>query len=103
MINEEFRFQIFDHIVLGLPVADLGLPGIQGAFFADAGAATTPGNRAGPLLSSRGVSWRMGLGPFAVLRLDWGKRQVHGDPAVYGLSTSYKSGSFLNFFFGYNY
>ena len=103
MINEEFRFQIFDHIILGLPIGDLGLPGIQGALFADAGAATTPGNRPGPLLLSRGVSWRMGLGPFAVLRLDWGKRRVRGDPALYGLPIHYKAGSFLNFFFGYNY
>lgn len=103
MVNEEFRFQIFDRIILGLPVADFGLPGIQGAFFGDLGQATTPGSNAGPLISSRGFGWRMALGPFAVLRLDWGKRRTHGDPAIYGLSQQYRASNFLNFFFGYNY
>ena len=45
----------------------------------------------------------MGLGGYIVLRLDTGKRRVYGDPAIYGLSSSYKSGGFVNFFFGYNY
>lgn len=103
MVNEEFRFQILDQLILGFPIADFPLPGIQGAFFADAGSATTPGSPTGPLLTSRGFSWRMGLGGYAVLRLDMGKRRVYGDPAIYGLSSSYKSGGFVNFFFGYNY
>ena len=103
MVNQEFRFQLFDHITLGLPIADLPLPGVQAAFFADAGAASTPGTPDGPLLTSRGISWRMALGPYAVLRLDWGKRQVHGDPHRYGLTNNYRQGSFTAFFFGYNY
>ena len=103
MFNQEFRFPIFDHVTLGLPLADIDLRGIQGAFFADAGAASTPGSDAGPLLTSRGVSFRMGLGGYAVLRLDWGKRRVHGDPHLYGLTVNYKESNFLAFFFGYNY
>jgi hypothetical protein len=103
MVNEEFRFQILDQLILGFPIADFPLPGVQGAFFYDAGSATTPGSPTGPLLTSHGFSWRMGLGGYAVLRLDLGKRKVHGDPAIYGLSSTYRSGSFLSFFFGYNY
>ncbi|MBW8771740.1 MAG: PD40 domain-containing protein [Gemmatimonadetes bacterium] len=103
MVNEEFRFQVLDRLILGFPVADFALPGVQGAFFADAGSATTPGSPTGPILTSRGFSWRMGLGGYAVLRLDMGKRRVYGDPAIYGLSSLYKSGGFVNFFFGYNY
>ncbi len=103
MVNEEFRFPMFDHLTFGLPLGDIDLPGIQAAFFYDAGATTTPGSDRGPLLTSRGVSWRMGLGGYAVLRLDWGKRRVYGDPRIYGLTANYKSGNFLAFFFGYNY
>jgi hypothetical protein len=103
MVNQEFRFQLLDHLTLGFPITDFTLPGIQTAFFADLGAASTPGSPDGPLLSSRGVSWRMGLGPFAVLRLDLGKRQVHGDPAIYGLTPEYRRSNFVAFFFGYNY
>lgn len=103
MVNQEFRFQVFNRILLGVPIADLNLPGIQAAPFWDLGAATTPGSSAGPVLESRGISWRMGLGPFAVLRLDWGKRWVHGSPARYGLDPHYRSSRFVEFFFGYNY
>ncbi|MEO6067710.1 MAG: hypothetical protein ABIQ41_06985 [Gemmatimonadales bacterium] len=103
MLNEEFRFPIFDHIDLGFPGGNFGLPGIQGAFFGDLAAATTPGSVRGPLLSSRGIGWRMALGPFAVIRLDWGKRRVHGNPAIYGLQPAYRSSTFVNFFLGYNY
>lgn len=103
MVNQEFRFQVFDRMLFGVPFADLTLPGIQAAPFWDLGAATTPGSLPGPTLESRGISWRMGLGPFAVLRLDWGKRWVHGDPAIYGLEPRYRKGGFVAFFFGYNY
>ena len=103
VVNQEFRFQMLDRLVLGVPITDFVLPGIQAAPFFDVGAATTPGSPTGPTLSSRGISWRMALGPFAVLRLDWGHRRVYGDPGLYGLTQNYRSGRFVDFFFGYNY
>ncbi|HET7041824.1 MAG TPA: hypothetical protein VFI13_07385, partial [Gemmatimonadales bacterium] len=104
MVNQEFRFQLLDHFVLGFPFGDLGMPGVQAAPFCDLGAATAPGApRAAPLLESRGVSWRMAFGPFAVLRFDLGKRWVHGDPGVYGLEQRYRSSRFASLFLGYNY
>jgi hypothetical protein len=103
MVNQEFRFQLFDHIVFGLPITDINFPGIQTAFFGDVGAASTPGTADGPLLTSYGLSWRMAMGPLAVLRLDWGHRRVHGDPFRYGLNRAYQKGGFVTFFFGYNY
>ena len=103
MVNQEFRFQLWDRLTFGFPIADIAFPGIQTAFFGDAGLANTPGSPQGPLLTSYGVSWRMGMGPFAVLRLDWGHRRVHGDPFIYGLPSKYQNGGFLDFFFGYNY
>ena len=103
MLNQEFRFQLWDRLTFGFPITDITFPGVQTAFFGDAGLANTPGSPEAPVLSSYGVSWRMAMGPFAVLRLDWGQRKVHGDPHRYGLPTYYKNGSFLDFFFGYNY
>jgi hypothetical protein len=103
MVNNEYRFQLFDRLVFGLPITDINFPGIQTAFFGDVGSASTPGHAKGPLLTSYGVSWRMAMGPFAVLRLDWGERRVHGDPQRYGLGRVYQKGNFLIFFFGYNY
>ena len=103
MVNQEFRFQLLDRLVLGFPISDFTLPGVQVAPFWDLGAATTPGSGTGPVLESRGVSWRMALGPVAVLRLDWGKHWVHGDPGIYGLDQRYRNGRFLAFFLGYNY
>ena len=103
MVNQEFRFQLLDRLVLGLPISDFTLPGIQAAPFWDLGAATTPGSVTGPTLESRGVSWRMGLGPFAVLRFDWGRRWVHGNPGIYGLEQRYRRSNFVALFVGYNY
>jgi hypothetical protein len=103
MLNQEFRFPLWDRLTFGFPAGNVTFPGVQAAFFGDLGAAQTTGGPQGPLLGSYGVSWRMGLPPFAVLRLDWGHRRVWGDPAIYGLPDHYRSSGFVTFFFGYNY
>ena len=70
MVNQEIRFPLLTHLTLGTPFGDVDFPEIQGAFFMDVGKAgfREPSDRA--LLGSYGVSFRMALGPFAVLRLD---------------------------------
>ncbi len=105
MFNQEVRFPLFTHLTLGTPFGDLDLPEIQGALFTDVGKATfqsSADTRA--LLGSYGISFRLALGPLAVLRLDWGRRfsdrnQFEG----YSLSAEQRDAGFVSFFFGYNY
>ena len=77
MANQEVRFPLLTHLTLGTPFGDLDFPEIQGALFTDVGKATfeTFSDRA--VLGSYGISFRMALGPLAVLRLDLGRRFSH--------------------------
>lgn len=102
MLNQELRFPIFDFLGLGIPVQEIRLPGIQGAIFGDVGKAWYDQADATSTLGSYGLSFRMALGPLAVLRLDWGNRWSSGSYSPYGLSPDLKE-RFLSFFFGYNY
>jgi WD40 repeat protein len=103
MFNQEVRFPVLTHLTLGMPFGDLDLPQIQGALFTDVGKATfsTSPNRA--LLGSYGISFRLALGPFVVLRLDWGRRFSDNHFLGYSLSPSQRDAGFVSFFFGYNY
>ncbi|MGH7535755.1 MAG: hypothetical protein ACREMG_09230, partial [Gemmatimonadales bacterium] len=103
MVNQEIRFPLFRHITLGTPLGDLGFPEIQAALFTDVGKATfkTITNRA--LLGSYGISFRMALGPLAVLRLDVGRRFTNDKYRGYGLSGDQRTPGFVSFFFGHNY
>jgi len=103
MFNQELRFPLLSHLTLGTPLGDLDLPEIQAGLFTDVGKAkfSTPTDRA--LLGSYGVSFRMALGPLAVLRLDVGRRFSNDDFQGYSLSSDQKHPGFVSFFFGYNY
>ena len=103
MLNQEVRFPILTHLTLGTPFGDLDLPEIQGGLFTDVGKATFQTSPDRALLGSYGVSFRLALGPLAVLRLDWGRRFSDGGFEGYGLSADQRDRGFLSFFFGYNY
>ena len=103
MANQEFRFPLLTHLTLGTPFGDVDFPEIQGALFTDVGKATfeTFSDRA--VLGSYGISFRMALGPLAVLRFDLGRRFATDDFEGYSLASDQRDPGFLSFFFGYNY
>ena len=74
MANQEVRFPLLTHLTLGTPLGDLDFPEIQGALFTDVGKAWFESwdNRA--ILGSYGISFRLAIGPLAVLRFDVGRR-----------------------------
>jgi WD40-like Beta Propeller Repeat len=103
MANQEVRFPLLTHLTLGTPLGDLDLPEIQGAFFTDVGKATfeTSPNRA--VIGSYGISFRLALGPLAVLRFDVGRRFSDDRFRGYGLAADQRDPGFVSFFFGHNY
>ena len=103
MLNQEVRFPLLTHLTLGTPFGDVDFPEIQGGLFTDLGKASfsTTSDRA--LLGSYGVSFRMALGPLAVLRLDVGRRFSNDRFRGYSLSSDQMKPGFVSFFFGYNY
>jgi len=103
MFNQEVRFPLLTHLTFGTPVGDLDLPQIQGALFTDLGQARFSTTTDRGLLGSYGISFRMALGPLAVLRLDVGRRFSNNDFVGYSLSPTQRDGGFVSFFFGYNY
>ncbi len=104
MLNQEVRFPVLTHLTLGTPFGDVDLPEIQAGAFTDIGRATFATSTTRALLGSYGVSFRMALGPLAVLRLDVGRRfSDHDQFEGYSLSRDQKKRSFVSFFFGYNY
>ena len=74
MFNQELRFPLLTHFTLGLPFGDVDFPGVQGGLFTDVGKARFSNSTDRALLGSYGISFRMALGPLAVLRLDLGRR-----------------------------
>ncbi|HEU4474998.1 MAG TPA: hypothetical protein VFR72_09165 [Gemmatimonadales bacterium] len=103
MANQEFRFPLLTHLTLGTPFGDLDFPEIQGALFTDVGKATFETFTDRAVLGSYGISFRMALGPLAVLRLDLGRRFATDDFEGYSLAGDQRDPGFLSFFFGYNY
>jgi hypothetical protein len=103
MANQELRFPLLTHLTLGTPLGDLDFPEIQGAFFADVGKATFETSTDRAVLGSYGVSFRLALGPLAVLRFDVGRRFSNDNFRGYGLAADQRDAGFLSFFFGYNY
>jgi len=94
IFNQEVRFPILRGFALGLPMGTVELPGIQGAVFFDAGQAWEDENVPDDLRGSYGLSFRMGLGGFLVLRYDMARRtDFHRWPA----------GVHNEFFVGWNY
>jgi hypothetical protein len=70
LFNAEYRFPLFDRLVLGVPLQSLELPGIEGAVFADAGNAWEKFEKVPRPKGSFGLGLRMSLGGYFVLRYD---------------------------------
>ena len=91
-MSQELRFPFIDYLALHFPFGGLGFRAIRGAIFLDAGNAWNdhfPG-----LIGSTGFGFRLNMGGFLVLRLDFGRR------------TNFKrftSGWFTQFFFGWDF
>jgi WD40 repeat protein len=103
MANQEVRFPLLTHLTLGTPFGDLDFPEIQGAFFTDVGKATFDTSPDRAVLGSYGLSFRMALGPLAVLRFDVGRRFSSDNYRGYGLAADQRDAGFVSFFFGHNY
>jgi hypothetical protein len=103
MLNQELRFPLLTHLTLGTPFGDVTLPEVQGALFGDVGKALLHSDSDRALLGSYGISFRLALGPLAVLRLDVGRRFSDRKYQGYSLSSDQKNPGFVHFFFGYNY
>jgi WD40 repeat protein len=103
MLNQEIRFPVLTHLTLGTPLGDIDFPEIQAGFFGDVGKAVLHQDSERALLGSWGISFRLALGPFAVLRLDLGRRFSDGNFRGYSLDRSQRDADFVHFFFGYNY
>lgn len=95
LLNNEIRFPLLEGVVLGFPFGNIGLPGVQGALFADVGNAWDQAEGAFPRpFGSIGAGLRSSLGGLLVLRLDFSHTTDFRK-----LSPSNKT----DFFIGYNY
>jgi hypothetical protein len=103
MLNQELRFPLLTYLTLGTPFGDVTFPEIQGGLFADVGKALLHSDSNRALLGSYGISYRLALGPLAVLRLDVGRRFTDRRYQGYSLSGDQKTPAVVHFFFGYNY
>ncbi|HEU4697929.1 MAG TPA: hypothetical protein VFS40_02020 [Gemmatimonadales bacterium] len=103
MVNQELRFPLLRHLTFGTPLGDVRFPGIQGAIFGDLGRAWTRNTTGRALLGSYGASFRLPVAPLAVFRLDVGRRFASKDFQGYSLDADQTKGTFVTFFFGYNY
>jgi hypothetical protein len=103
LLNQELRLPLLTHLTLGTPFGDVTLPEIQGGLFVDVGKALLHSDSDRALLGSYGISFRLALGPLAVLRLDVGRRFTDRGYQGYSLSSDQKTPGFVHFLFGYNY
>ncbi len=102
MFNQEVRFPLLTHLTFGTPIGDISFPEIQAALFTDVGKATfQSSDRA--LLGSYGISFRMALGPLAVVRMDLGRRFSSDGFRGYSLDRDQRKPGFLTVFFGPNF
>lgn len=104
LLNQEWRFPLLNGMAIGFPIGTLRLPGVQAAFFADAGSSWLEAQQPSGVWGSYGTGFRMSLGAPLVLRLDVGRRFRHGDPppVVFGRDRKFND-TFVDFFFGFNY
>jgi hypothetical protein len=103
MLNQEFRLPLLRYLSFGTPVGALTLPSFQLAPFFDVGKAWYPTGPYRGWIGSWGASFRLSLGPYITLRLDWGRRFSGHGLGGYGLTLEDRKPGFLKFFFGYNY
>lgn len=93
LLNQELRFPLVRGLAIGLPMGNLEFPGIEGAFFLDAGSAWNE-RWPPPWSGAYGVGFRMSFGGFMVMRLDVGRRT---DFESFGKQTH------TRFFIGWDY
>jgi dipeptidyl aminopeptidase/acylaminoacyl peptidase len=103
MVNTEWRFPITNFLSIGFPFGTLRFPGMQGAFFADAGRAWSRETDERGILGSAGLGLRMPIAAPLVLRLDTGYRFYTGALSTYSGARRAPGGRFVDFFFGFNY
>jgi hypothetical protein len=103
LVNQEWRFPILHGLAFAFPIGTLRLPGVQGAFFADAGTSWLENEEATGVWGSYGTSLRMSLGAPLVLRLDIGRRFHGGDRPPVVFRDSHFTATFVDFFFGFNF
>jgi hypothetical protein len=106
LLNQEWRFPLLHGLAFGFPIGTLRLPGVQAAFFADAGSSWLEGQQPPGIWGSYGTGFRMSLGAPLVLRLDVGRRFRSGDPppVVFGRNRDGRfNDTFVDFFFGFNF
>ena len=103
LVNQEWRFPILHSLALNFPVGTLRLPGVQGAFFADAGTSWLEEQEPTGLWGSYGTAFRMSLGAPLVLRLDIGRRFKMGDSPPVTFDGRNFNDTFVGFFFGFNF
>lgn len=103
MLNQELRLPLLRYLAFGTPLGQITLPSVQLAPFVDIGKAWYPTGIKRGWIGSWGASFRLSLGPFVTLRLDWGRRFSTSGLGGYGLSLADRQPGFLKFFFGYNY
>jgi len=70
MGNIEWRFPFLEYLAFGLPVGELALKNIEGAFFFDAATAWDAGMEVPRAEGSFGAGIRIGIGPLIALRFD---------------------------------
>ena len=73
LLSQELRIPLIRQFVLSTPLGGLEFPSLQGVVFFDGATAWVPDDRSLSPLGSFGVGLRMGLGPFAALKLDIAK------------------------------
>ncbi|MBN1755572.1 BamA/TamA family outer membrane protein [bacterium] len=92
LFNAEYRFPLIDRLILGLPFGRVDLSSVKGALFFDAGQAWE--DEPMELVGSFGVSFRMSLGGYIVLRSDIAKRTDF---------QTINDDTYFDIFFGWNY
>jgi hypothetical protein len=91
-VNQELRFPLVDHLLIGMPWSALEFGGFRGALFTDAAYLAepfTPG-----WFGNVGVGVEMALGGGFIARMDWGRTH---DFERFGRR------SFRRFFLGWDY
>ncbi len=103
MVNQELRFPLLDYLTFGTPLGPVRFPEMQAAVFFDIGKAWFAQNTDRAVLGSVGVGLRWALWPFAVVRLDVGRRFSTDDFRGYSLTRDETTPGFVSFWFGFNY
>jgi len=92
LASNELRFPLINRLVVGFPFGNIGMEGIRGALFFDAGNAWN--EDFGRMKGALGVGARVNFGYLTVLRFDWARRTDF---------RSIEPNTRFDFFFGWNF